>query len=310
GQIGLIDDHAKFDRYIVSNKQMKMTPDPSQADSRFLYYYLSQPQWVDYVRSQAIGSSVPGFNLGQLRALQVRVPHLTEQRAIAEVLGALDDKIAANGQLANTADLLAASLTRRALDGVRVPLGQIAALTMGSSPPGNSYNEDGVGSVFYQGVRDFGARFPTNRVWTTEPVRLAEPGDSLISVRAPVGRVNRASELTCIGRGLAAARSLDGRPATLFYLLRHAPEVWEPYEAEGTVFGSINKAQLTSLLVPSVRESERIALESWLAALEQRITAALCESGTLTQVRDALLPQLMSGKIRVKDAERAVSEAV
>jgi len=179
---------------------------------------------------------------------------------------------------------------------------------MGSSPPGSSYNEVGEGMVFYQGVRDFGVRSPSNRVWTTEPVRVAEAGDTLVSVRAPVGRTNVATETTCLGRGLAGLRSQ--RPATVYHLLRSVPEVWAPYEAEGTVFGSINKAQLDGLSIPVIESTRADALEIRLAALDDRVASALNESMQLAATRDALLPLLMSGKVTVKHAESVVGEVL
>jgi len=236
---------------------------------------------------------------------------LTEQRAIAEVLGALDDKIGANTEFVTTADALAASLTRSALDMTQqVALNEIALITMGSSPPGTSYNEAGEGAVFYQGVRDFGVRYPANRVWTTEPVRMAKAGDCLLSVRAPVGQLNLSGEDICIGRGLASVRSRAASPMTLFHLLRDAPEAWAPYEAEGTIFGSINKTQLESLRLPTVSEDLAEGLERQLDALESSIASYLSENVKLAVMRDALLPVLMSGKIRLKDAEQMVGEVV
>jgi type I restriction enzyme S subunit len=311
GQIGFIDESAKYESYVVSNKQMKMTPDRQKVHPLFLYYLLSQPRMVDLVASQAIGSSVPGFNLGQLKALQVTIPDLSTQWGIAEVLGALDDKIGANAGVVTTADALAASLTRSALDMTQqAALNEIALITMGSSPPGTSYNEAGEGTVFYQGVRDFGVRYPANRVWTTEPVRMAKAGDSLLSVRAPVGQLNLSGEDTCIGRGLASVRSRAASPMTLFHLLRDAPEAWAPYEAEGTIFGSINKTQLEALRLPTVSEDLAEGLERQLDALETSIASCLDENLKLATMRDALLPQLMSGRIRVRDVEQMVGDVV
>jgi type I restriction enzyme, S subunit len=96
GQIGLIDDRANFDEYVVSNKQMKLTPDPSKVDSHFLYYLLSSPLMVDQVQGQQIGVAVPGFNPGQLREIRIRVPDVGAQRAIASVLMSLDDLVENN----------------------------------------------------------------------------------------------------------------------------------------------------------------------------------------------------------------------
>jgi type I restriction enzyme S subunit len=139
---------------------------------------------------------------------------------------------------------------------------------------------------------------------------MAARGDTLLSVRAPVGEVNIAAEATCIGRGLASIRSTDGSPNTLFHLLRDEPSIWAPYEAEGTVFGSINRAQLEGLQVPVVDDAMGGELEDRLDAIERRVACALLENDHIAAARDALLPALMSGKLRVRDAERAVEQVV
>lgn len=274
---------------------------------RFVYYFMRQldVSWLD------AGSANPTLNRNHLHPLGVMWPPVTEQRAIAEVLGALDDKIAVNTRLVATADALAKSLTKLELrDAATVRLRDRALVTMGSSPPGSALNEGGDGTAFYQGVRDFGTRFPGERVWTTAPLRMAAPLDTLLSVRAPVGRTNLAREASCIGRGLASIRSIDQTPYALFHILRANSQVWASYEAEGTVFGSINSGQLNELELSYPAEGPTSRLEAALLPIEERIAAALQESLLLGSARDALLPALMSGKLRVKEAERAVEELV
>lgn len=310
GQVALVPND-DYPVYVISQSQMRLRVNPLIASTDYLYYACSSEQFLKQIDDNAISTGVPHINLGIISRLSVPLPTLPTQRAIAAVLGALDDKIAANTKLAATADELAASLSRQGLDSANpAPLSSIADIMMGSSPSGLSLNEIGEGTVFYQGVRDFGFRFPSNRVWTNDPIRFASTGDTLLSVRAPVGRVNLATEETCIGRGVASIRSTTGRPFTLFHLLKDSGEVWEPFEAEGTVFGSISKAQLASLRLPGLRPGFADQLEDSLAPLERTIASALSENTTLAATRDALLPQLMSGKLRVKDAEAAVSAAV
>ena len=96
--------------YIISNKQMKLTPDPAKADSLFLYYLFSGPELQHRIKNQSIGSSVPGFNLGQLRAMRIRVPQIEEQRAIAHILGTLDDKIELNRWMNEALEAMARAL--------------------------------------------------------------------------------------------------------------------------------------------------------------------------------------------------------
>jgi type I restriction enzyme S subunit len=161
---------------------------------------------------------------------------------------------------------------------------------------------------FYQGVRDFGRRYPGHRVWTTAPVREAQDNDTLVSVRAPVGELNRAWEQCCIGRGVAAIRSQV--PSTVFYALRAADAVWEPFQQEGTVFGAINKTDLAKALVSWPSDERSGTLESDLGLIDAKIRSLSSEASRLIDLRDTLLPELLSGRIRVPEAREAVQEVV
>ena len=132
-----------------------------------------------------------------------------------------------------------------------VPLGTVAEVIAGQSPPGKSYNDAGVGIPFYQGKTEFDEMYigePTK--WTTEPKRFAEDGDILMSVRAPVGPVNFATQEICIGRGLAAIRPIEdhlGRAYT-FYVLRSLES--EITGNTGAAFASINKEDIKNIQIP------------------------------------------------------------
>ena len=102
----------------------------------------------------------------------------------------------------------------------------------------------------------------------------------------------------------------SGRQYTLFHLLRDIPESWRPFEAEGTIFGSINKPQLHAVEIPGIRVGIEKALEDQLRTLEERIIAALIENVCLAELRDALLPELMSDRLRVQDPGQDVREVV
>ncbi|MDE0178248.1 MAG: restriction endonuclease subunit S, partial [Gammaproteobacteria bacterium] len=132
-----------------------------------------------------------------------------------------------------------------------VALAEIAAITAGQSPPGSTYNEDGAGLPFFQGKADFGETHPTARKWCTAPKKIAEAGDILISVRAPVGPTNIAAERCCIGRGLAAIRPDDkvALPDFVHWVLKYRePEL--AAKGIGSTFTAIGQKDLRSLLVP------------------------------------------------------------
>ena len=132
-----------------------------------------------------------------------------------------------------------------------VPLGEVAEVISGQSPPGKSYNDTGVGSPFYQGKTEFGQMFigkPTK--WTTDPRRFAEEGDILMSVRAPVGPVNLTTQRICIGRGLAAIRPIRSRLLTTYiYYVLHSLES-EITGSTGSAFASINKSDIQRIQIP------------------------------------------------------------
>ena len=117
---------------------------------------------------------------------------------------------------------------------------------MGQSPPGTTYNEYGEGTPFYQGVVDFGSCYPSRRVYCTAPTRVAEPGDILFSVRAPIGRVNIATERCSIGRGLAVIQPHDpnDRVFVEFVLRAGTSHLWDMFEGGGSVFGNARKDDL------------------------------------------------------------------
>jgi len=184
---------------------------------------------------------------------------------------------------------------------------EVAEITMGQSPPGDTYNEFGDGLPFYQGSRDFGFRFPTQRIYCTAPTRFAKRGDVLLSVRAPVGTINITPEDCAIGRGVAALR-LRLQPASyLYYLLNATRASWARFNAEGTVFGSVTKANVHNFctLIPPDLLIQRFG--RIIDPNDERILSNSLEIVALSEIRDALLPKLLSGEIRVGEAERAVA---
>ena len=307
-------------------------------DARFLFYMLHTLRLNDF----QTGSGQPLLNQTILSQIPATIPVPFEQRRIAHILGTIDDKIELNRQMNETLESTARAIFKSWFVGFdpvkakvegRKPigmdtetaslfpsafqdssLGQIPKgwqvttidedfnLTMGQSPPGSTYNEDRSGIPFYQGRKDFGFRYPTRRVYCTAPKRFAKKGDTLVSVRAPVGDINMVEEKCCIGRGVAAIRHKTGSRSYTYYAMRFLREDFSRYEAEGTVFGSINKTDFQTL--SQLRPCNKIieAFESFIYPLDQSIENNENQSRTLAQIRDALLPKLLSGEIRVDDA--------
>lgn len=182
-------------------------------------------------------------------------------------------------------------------------LSDIADITMGQSPSGRSYNINEEGTVFYQGSTDFGWRFPTIRQYTTEPKRMAKEDDILLSVRAPVGSLNQAMEVCCIGRGLAALREKDGSKCYLWSLMEYFKQIFDRRNATGTTFGSITKDDLFGLKV-QIPTSEIITkFKKIVDPFHEKIKVNCKENQELASLRDWILPMLMNGQVTVGKAK-------
>jgi len=180
-------------------------------------------------------------------------------------------------------------------------IGEACEVILGQSPPSSTYNADGIGLPFYQGKAEFGDTYPTPVKWCSEPKKIAEAGDILISVRAPVGPTNLCREKSCIGRGLSAIRPKAGMPNLyFFYFLRGIEQDWQS-KATGTTFSAISGKILREQQVPlaPLPEQRRIVAEverrlSVVAALEGTVAAALARARRL---RQAVLKQAFEGRL-------------
>ena len=288
--------------------------------------------------------------LTTIRQIQIALPSLEEQRNICSMLRLLDDRITLLRETNATLEAIAQALfkswfvdfdpVRAKMEG-RTPegmdeataalfpdgfetselgevprgwrystVGESFVLTMGQSPPGDTYNDSGEGLAFYQGRTDFGFRFPTQRVFCSAPTRYAEPGDTLVSVRAPVGDVNMALERCCIGRGVASVRHSSGFRGFVFYAMHGLRERFKTFDSEGTVFGSISKKDFQSLPVVVAPEDVLRAYDAVAAPIDQRIAENEVMLRTLSTLRDTLLPRLISGQLRLSEAQAATEAAL
>ena len=324
--------------------------DQTQLDPIYFFYCLMSKDIRLTIESLGYGSAQPNVSPALIHDVEIPLPPLPEQQAIASILGALDDKIDLNRRMNETLESMARAIfkswfvdfdpVRAKMEGKQpygmdaetaalfpdrlveselglIPEGwEVTALVdqcqivMGQSPPGETYNETRIGIPFYQGKRDFGDRFPTRRVYCTAPTRHAISGSTLLSVRAPVGTVNQAWEDCAIGRGLASLMHKSGHTEITYQICLALQEEFKVYESEGTVFGSINKSSLSSLQIISPSDLIVTEFEKTAGKLGACIRNNAFQSRTLAELRDLLLPKLLSGEIRVKEAEQMVEAAV
>ena len=366
GMVFYVD--SEWDNNNLTENAARITNIREDVVSRYLYYFLTSPQGQTEILSRKVGSAQGKLPLYNIKSLEVLLPTLPEQKAIAHILGSLDDKIEFNRQMNETLEAMAQALFKSwfvdfdpVIDnalaaGNAIPdelferaeqrkatekkdnsdiqslfpdefefteemgwipkgwsvsnVGTEFDVTMGQSPPGSTYNELEEGTYFFQGSTDFGFRYPTPRIYCTEPKRLANKRDTLVSVRAPVGDTNIAAVDCCIGRGLAALRHKSNSASFTYYSMLQLKENFKIYEGEGTVFGSINQKDfknLTQLKVPEVLVSK---FEINAGALDYKIELNSLNIIELTKLRDTLLPKLMSGELRIPDAVALVDDVL
>jgi len=304
GNIGFFNERIPYDNIRINSGMVIIRSDPKGILPEYTH------QLFKYLKGDfdvfATGSAQPQLPIRDLKEISFILPPLPEQRAIAGTLSSLDDKIDLLHRQNKTLEGMAEALWRKMFVEEADPewkkgkFGDEMSITMGQSPPGNTYNERKQGIVFFQGRAEFDFRFPQTRLYCSEPKRLAKKGDTLVSVRAPVGDINMAYEDCCIGRGLAAVRHKGDCTSYTFYKTRSLKDDFDSFEQQGTVFGSIGKDDFNNITtrVPSgeaVKEFEHAA-----RPIDDKIFTNSIQIRTLSRLRDTLLPKLMSGEVRVK----------
>lgn len=284
------------------------------------------------IQNNKVGAIQQHFNVHSAEEMLIFLPDITEQEKIAKTIVALNGKIENNFSVCVELEAMAKTLYDYWFTQFDFPdengkpycssggemvwndqlkrkipkgwsagqLSDIANITMGQSPSGDTYNENGSGTIFYQGCTDFGTRFPVPRVYTSAPTRFAKAGDILMSVRAPVGTLNIAMEDCCIGRGLAALNSKFGSQLHLLYTLSGFKQLFDVMDGNGTTFGSITKDTLFEMKVVISRRDQIKSFEEMVQPIEQKIRVAEQENRELTKLRDWLLPMLMNGQATVE----------
>jgi type I restriction enzyme, S subunit len=299
-------------------------------NSRYLYYLISDQKFTDYLVSQEQGAAYPAVSIDSIKNAIVLLPGLETQEKIASILGSIDDKIELNVEMNKTLEEMAITLYKHWFvdfgpfqDGefVESELGMIpkgwrvsslkefANILMGQSPKSEFYNRERKGLPFHQGVKDFGARFPVHTVYCTQELRIANKGDILLSVRAPVGRINIAINKLVIGRGLSALHSKSGHNSFLLYTLKRIFAFEDQY-GSGTVFNSINKKDIEQLKFIQPPQEVLDNFENHVSKFDALIEGNTKEIEELQELRDYLLPRLLSGEIDLSQAEKQVEEVL
>ena len=322
-----------FDGVLLGYHCALITPNQEVLNGKYLNALLHSDYAKEYFANNATGSG-QRYTISEdtIKAFPVPLIPIEEQVKIGNYLSDIDRKISCNKKQNDLLEKLAKQLydywfvqfdfpdengkPYKSSGGAMVyneklkreiPEGwefarliDIANITMGQSPDGSSYNEKGKGIIFYQGSTDFGIRFPKVRKFTTAPTRYAKEGDILMSVRAPVGATNIASNNCCIGRGLSAINSKIGSITYIYEIISYFKSKFEQMNAAGTTFGSITKDDLHEL--PCIKPKQEVvdAFEAVCSPIFDKQMRIGKEIDKLQSLTDTLLPLLITGQATLK----------
>lgn len=320
------DVHALYSGFCIRARILNDIIDPL-----FLAYYTRTSFFKAAIGSVA-GTNINNLNQDILGEVKVPLYPMEIQHSITSILSALDSKIQCNNRIITELETMAKTIYNywfvqfdfpdeegkpyKTSGGetkyneklkMEIPIGwtdgklsEVANITMGQSPDGDSYNEEGEGMVFFQGSTDFNFRFPLVRMFTTAPSRIAQEEDVLLSVRAPVGTLNVANEKCCIGRGLAALNSKLESNSFVLYLMFYFKAMFDVQDRTGTTFGSIDKDTLYDLKFAKPPAELQKQFQSIVGKYDKMILTRSRETQELITLRDFLLPLLMNGQVMVK----------
>ncbi len=317
GNTAFFNSSVAHDHMRINSGMVILRCNKNKISPAYLYYFLRSPHFHRQVHSLRSGVAQPQLPIRDMKHIKIPLPILSIQLLVASTLSAYDDLIENNRRRIQLLEQAARLLYKewfvhlrfpghdhfKIKDGVpegweRKPLGEVADITMGQSPKSIYYNEDGNGLPFHQGVTDFGVRFPSHKTYCTVQNRLAEPGDILFSVRAPVGRINITTNKIIIGRGLASIRSNRDQQNFLFYALKNY-FFKEDMIGGGSIFAAITKKDLHRVELLQALDRVTEMFMEHIVPIDLQIERLHQSNEKLTQARDLLLPRLMNGKIAI-----------
>jgi type I restriction enzyme S subunit len=306
GTVGIVGTRP----YLLSSSMMKLTCNRDLVDPKYVFYYFRGPGKDELLmRASTVGTPGIGQPLKSLRGIPIKFPALQQQRAIAEVLGALDDKIDSNTRLAKAASTLAGSLYDQAVASVPLRMmSQILTPVLGGTPS-RANSEFWTGSHPWASAKDVTGASCGVIVDTEERISDLAIGSVILTARGTVGAVARLSKPSSFNQSCYGFVPGPLPAGVLYFSILRATDRAKAF-AHGSVFDTITMKTFDHLYVPDLRTSEASGLEELLAPILDAGEFAVIENSSLAATRDALLPQLMSGKLRVKDAEKVLERVL
>lgn len=303
--------------WLFSGRCLRIRPNTRVVMPEYLYYYLNTQKSQKFIRSIAVGATMPSINTQIMAEVPILLPDNKTQSAIAKVLGSLDDKIAVNNRIIETADCLVDALYHQVK---KLPPNSTFGEEFeiyGGATPSTKNDEFWGGDIFWATPTDITALngpwlLNTSRTITHSGLKatssILHPENAiLMTSRATIGKTALASTPITTNQGFIVIHAPKDLVPWLFSQLRNRTHEFESW-ANGATFLELPRGVFKTL--PFIRcDKDQLAKFNTTAwPLLKHIEAAQQENQTLARTRDELLPLLMSGKITVRDAEEASAE--
>ena len=304
---------------IVSPAYVVVTPSDA-IDPTFASYWFKSARMIHLFWAYSYGITGDRLRLyyRDFAKIPVTVPSKNDQIRIGKTLAAADRAIARTEALIATKRQLKEGLSQQLITGkcrlpkldgawTSVSLGELAAISMGSSPPSSSYNDHSDGLPLIQGNADTSNRRSAPRVWTSIITTICDVGDILLSVRAPVGKISISDHNACIGRGMASIRAHPHCSQNYLYqaLLRFESK-WLRL-SQGSTFTAINSNDLRSLRIELPEEiAEQEAIAEVLGVVDRQVEILEYKLAALWEIKRGLMQKLFAdstSKVRLAGEE-------
>ena len=303
---------------------------PGISDRNFIYYLSISPKLRDIAIKSMTGTS--GRQRAQVDVIKnsiIKLPPIEEQRQIANILSSLDEKIEINNEINKKLEEMAQAIFKHWFVDFEFPnengepykssggemveselgmipkgwiittLSKYGKLQMGLSPKSNTYNEEGIGIPLLNGAADFSGKLITPNKYTTDPKRICKENDLVFCIRATIGNITYADKQYCLGRGVASITPLHETYSEYIYynLKRKMDELIS--KATGSVILGLSKPDINEMKIVVPNEGILLNFHKIVSKFHKTTRNNDIQNLRLTNIRDTLLPKLMSGEIRV-----------
>ncbi|WP_346199756.1 restriction endonuclease subunit S [Caldifermentibacillus hisashii] len=303
---------------------------PGISDRNFIYYLSISPKLRDIAIKSMTGTS--GRQRAQVDVIKnsiIKLPPIEEQRQIANILSSLDEKIEINNEINKKLEEMAQAIFQHWFVDFEFPnengepykssggemveselgmipkgwtittLSKYGKLQMGLSPKSNTYNEEGIGIPLLNGAADFSGKLITPNKYTTDPKRICKENDLVFCIRATIGNITYADKQYCLGRGVASITPLHETYSEYIYynLKRKMDELIS--KATGSVILGLSKPDINEMKMVVPNEGVLLNFHKIVSKFHKTTRNNDIQNLRLSNIRDTLLPKLMSGEIRV-----------